>query len=422
MRPSRIIAMLAVALPCAARAAELQVTTSTQVLGYSDFLATNQDQGTIAQYLRVNVVSLDPAGKLRLFGYGRLTGQLTTAAFDQRPELIKDSNIYGRLYYLYLDGRDVIPDHLDLRAGRTYVSQAALPSNIDGLFINAKNLGYQGVGATAFGGHRVLYDNAGEYDHPDDFSGGASLYFDTVRRTHVEGSYARTWLQSAYSRDYAAIDVNSVPFDRVNATGRMKYDVGDSRWAELLGNVSVYPFDPLDVPLVVKGEVLVERPTFDQFSFYSFFDVARYQEFSGAVEYEVLEGLRVNGRYAYENFAATKDNTDSYAHVIEGGVTFRMVKNLTVNANYLNRNGFAARLSGFRINAAYVIWKVGLMGGVDLNDFRRDLARSDTSTRYWAGVNYDVNKRFKVSVHAEEDVSFLYSHTFQGIAALIFQL
>ncbi|HUJ25534.1 MAG TPA: hypothetical protein VLW85_05930 [Myxococcales bacterium] len=424
MRPSRIIALtiLAAALPSAVRAADFQLNTSTQFVGYNDFLSSSQNQGTIAQYVRLNVTSLDEKGRFNVYAYGRIDGQLTTE-IESRPELINDSNLYGRLYYLYLDGRNVVPDHLDLKLGRTFVTQAALPSSIDGATINLRNVGAPGVGITAFGGHRVVFDNVTESDNADDLAAGGSVYFDTVRRTHLEASYARQWLKGDYSRDFAAVDVNSVPFDRVNVTGRAKYDVGESRWAELLGNVNVYPFNPLDVPLVLKGEVLVERPTFDQYSFYSYFDVARYQEFGGSAEYEVLPGLRVNGRYAYENFAATKDEVDQHAHVLEAGVVFRKVRNLVVNLSWLNRNGFNSRLSGLRFNAAYALWqKLGLLAGIDFDDFRRDMARDGTSKRYWLGANYDFNKKITASIHAEDDVSYLFTHSFQGLAALVVHL
>ena len=426
MRPLRfvVLTVLAAALPSQVRATELQVTSSTQMLGYTDYLSApaNQDQGTLAQYLRANLVQLDQAGRFNIYAYGRLTGNLTTQ-IESRPEIIPDSNIYGRLFYLYVDGRNVVPEHLDLRLGRTYVTAAALPSSIDGATVNVRNVGMQGVGITAFGGHRVVFDNLTEADHVDDMVAGASVYFDTVRRTHVEASYARSWLQGDYARDFTAIDVSSFPLDRVNLTGRAKYDVGDTRWAELLGNVNVYPFDPIDVPLLIKGEVLVERPSFDQFSFYSFFDVARYQELSLGAEYEVLQGLRVNGRYAYENFAATKDEVDQHAHVIEAGVAFRMVPKLVVNLSYLNRNGFNSRLSGARLNASYlVLSSLSVVAGAGIDDFRQDLARTGSSKRYWLGANYDFNKRIGAQVHVEDDLSYVFTHSFQGAFALLVHL
>ncbi|HTO98542.1 MAG TPA: hypothetical protein VMK66_15945, partial [Myxococcales bacterium] len=322
----------------------------------------------------------------------------------------------------YLDARDVIPDHFDLKLGRTYVPQSAITSTVDGGYVNARNLGLRGLGLTAFGGHKVTYDNLAEVGNADDLAAGGSVYVDLVRRTHLEASYARKWIGGDYAQDFASLDVNTVPFAFLGLTGRAKYDLGESRWAELLAGVSLTPFDPLEIPLVIKGEVIVERPSFDQFSFYRYFGVARYQEFGGALEYEVLEGLRLNARYAYENFAGANDDVDQHANVIEAGASFRRVRNLVVNASFLNRNGFGARLSGLRLNAAYALGKLGLLAGIDYDDFRRDLARTDTSKRYWAGANYEINKNFTVSVHGEDDISYLFTHTLQGVAALVFHL
>jgi hypothetical protein len=370
----------------------------------------------------VNLTTLDQAGRFNVYGYGRLTGNLTRQV-ESRPEIIPDSNLNGRLFYLYLDGRNLVPNHLDLRLGRTYVAQAALPSSIDGATVNVRNAGAPGVGLTAFGGHRVVFDNLTEADNTSDLAAGASVYLDSVRRTHIEASYARSWTRGDYARDFTAIDLSSFPLERVNLTGRAKYDVGETRWAELLGGVNVYPFDPVDVPLLIKGEVLVERPTFDQDSFYRFFDVARYQELGASVEYEALQGLRLNARYAYETFGATKDEVDQHAHVVEGGLAFRMVRRLVVNLTWLNRNGFNSRLSGLRLNASWLPLDVlGLFAGAGVDDFRQDLARSGTSKRYWLGANYDFNRRIGAQVHVEDDLSYVFTHSLQGACALIVHL
>ena len=64
------------------------------------------------------------------------------------------------MYYLYLDYRDAVKDHLDVRAGRTYVYSAAVSGTIDGLYLDFRNLGP--VGVTLFGGRNVIFDNKSE--------------------------------------------------------------------------------------------------------------------------------------------------------------------------------------------------------------------------------------------------------------------
>jgi hypothetical protein len=414
MSTKRLLAavLMATALPPLARAAEYQVTSSSQIVLFNDLLSSDKNQGNLAQYLRLNFSGLDKEGKYSIVGYGRLIGQFTTE-WEPRPELISGANLYGRLYYLYLDARDVVPDRLDLRLGRTYVTAAALTGTLDGAALHAHNLGIDGFGATAFGGRRVTFDNLTETGNAKDVLAGGSLYFDTVKSTHLEASYARKWVDGDYAQDFAAFDLRTSPLDLLTLTGRVKYDLGASRWAEILVGASVVPFDPTEIPLVLKAEFYVSQPSFDQYSFYRYFNVNRYQELGASAQYEVLESLQLNVRYAYEDF-----DDDQHAHVVEGGIGWRPLQALSLNASYLNRNGFGGRVSGLRCNGSYVIGDATLAAGVDFDDFRRELARTGTSKRYWAGVSYAFNKVFSAQVHGEDALSYVYSHALQGTVAL----
>ena len=186
MRIIRIVVILmAVAcLPLLSHAAEVQVASSTQYLWYQDFLSDDTHQSDAAEYLRLNVTKLDKEGKINLYGYGRVIKQFTTSIED-RPELADDT--FGRLYYFYLDYRDAVKDHLDLKAGRTYVSQAAISGTIDGVYLDFRNLGP--VGVTLFGGRNVLFDNKSEIGTGGDAITGMSVYFNTIKYTHIEVSY-----------------------------------------------------------------------------------------------------------------------------------------------------------------------------------------------------------------------------------------
>ena len=99
------------------------------------------------QYLRMNVTKIDKEGKLNFYGYGRATKVISTPTEDTE----------GRLYYFYVDYRDALKEHLDLRAGRTYVNAAAISGTVDGLYADVKNLGP--VGITLFGGRNVIFDD-----------------------------------------------------------------------------------------------------------------------------------------------------------------------------------------------------------------------------------------------------------------------
>jgi hypothetical protein len=399
--------MLAATAPSLARATQVQVTSSTQYLWYEDLLSNHTDQQDVAEYLRLNVLSLDKDGKINLYGYGRVIGQLSTDS-ESRPKLIGDDTT-GRLYYLFLDYKDVVKGHLDLKAGRTFVTAAAIPGLMDGLQVNAKNLGFSGLGVTAFGGHRVVFDNKVEVGGVGDALAGGSVYLDTVKATHLELSYAQKWADEHFAQEMAALDVSTTPHQMVNLVGRMKYDLVESKPAEILLGANLFPMKDL----VVRAEYCDSRPTFDKSSFYRFFNVNDYQELGASVEYRLLERYRLSGRYAAEDF-----DKGSSAQVYGAGIFAHPVDALTLDLSYDQRQGFGSRLSGVRFHGAYQFWKATVRAGIDYDDFRRADSRSDTAKKYWAGGEVQLNSMFGVSLKVEEDVTFYFSHAYQGFAAL----
>src|SRR3989339_373345 len=134
MRVMKLLVML-MALACVpllSHAAEVKLTSSTQYLWYQDLIAADKEKSLqdIAQYLRVNVTNVDKEGDINVYAYGRATKQVSTS-----------QDLEGRLYYLYVDYRNAIKEHLDLRAGRTYVNAAAISGTVDGFHADVKNLG-----------------------------------------------------------------------------------------------------------------------------------------------------------------------------------------------------------------------------------------------------------------------------------------
>jgi hypothetical protein len=224
------VILIAVAcLPWLSHAAEGKVTSSTQYLWYQDFLSDDIHQSDVAQYLRLDVTKLDKAGKINLYGYGRVIKQISTSVED-RPEIADDT--FGRMYYFYLDYRDAVKDHLDLRAGRTFVSAAAISGTIDGLYLDIKNVGP--VGVTLFGGRNVLFDNKSEIGTSGDTIAGMSVYFDTIKYTHVEVSYGRKYSDSDLARENVGLDFSTTPHEKVNLYGRLQYDTAADKIGEFL--------------------------------------------------------------------------------------------------------------------------------------------------------------------------------------------
>jgi hypothetical protein len=401
------IAAVLIAVACApllSLAAEGQVAGSTQYLWYQDFLSDDDDQDEIAQYLRLDVTKLDKEGKINVHGYGRVIKQFSTSIED-RPELA--SRTYGRLYYFYLDYRDAVKDHLDLRAGRTYVHAAAVSGTVDGLYVDLKKLGP--VGVTLFGGRNVTFDNKTEIGSGGDGLAGMSVYFDTIKYTHAEVSYGRKYTDSDLARENVGLDFTTTPHEMVNIYGRVQYDIVADDYGELLFGAKVAPLKSL----ILRGEYFQSHPSFDEFSFYSFFNVNDYKELSLAAEYRLTSDYGINGRYAREDFG---DDADANLYGI--GFHARPIKDLSLNASYEKRDGYAGRLSGIRFHGAYRISKAAISAGIDYDDFRRESSREGNAKKYWAGVSYEINKMFSALVRVEDNTNFAFNHSYQGFAAL----
>lgn len=407
MRITRLTVVLACALcvPLHALAATVQATSSTQFLWYPDFLSDNQDQHDVAQYLRLRA-TFDDKENIRLTGYGRLVRSFD-ATPENRPEI--DNDLTGRLYYLYLDYRDLVPGVLDLRAGRAYVGTAAIPALVDGLQLRARNLALPGLGASAFGGHRVTFENRGEISDSRDAIFGGSLFYETVRQTYAEVSYARDYRRGDLSRETAAVDLTSTPHRMIALNGRLAYDLVTEKRSEVVVGARLMPLDRL----VVNGEYYDALPSFERESFYRFFGVDRFRQIAVAAEYAVLDTLRLSANYAHERFSGGEN-----ADVVGGGVALNPVRNLAVNASYENRSGYAGRLDGIRASASYHLRRATLFAGADYADFRREESRDGDTRMYWAAVQYEFDKRVSAALRAQRSENFLFDASYQGFVSL----
>jgi hypothetical protein len=390
-----VMLMALMCVPLLSHGAEVKLTSSTQYLWYQDLLA-DQSQQDFAQYLRVNVNKIDKEGKLNIYAYGRATKQTTTS-----------QDFQGRLYYFFVDDRDAFQEHLDIRAGRTYVNAAAVSGTIDGVYLDLKNLGPMGV--TVFGGRHVIFDNKQEVGTSDDGLMGMSVYLDTVKNTHVELSYGRKNTEAGLARETVGLDFSTTPIGVANFYGRVKYDTSAETYNEVLFGAKVAAMKDL----VLRAEYYESYPTFDLASIYSIFAVEQYKETSIAAEYQFHKNYRVSVKYARENFGG-----DITGDLYQVGFLARPVKDLTVNAIYEKRNGYAGELSGLRLNGEYKIEKLALSAGIDYDDFRREASREGYAKKYWAGLNYEFTKIVSAVVRMEDNVNFTYDHSYQGYAAI----
>ena len=104
--------------------AEIHGRSSTQLLWFNDFY--NGRTTELAEYLQLSITKLDKDGKFSIYGYGRGTQDLTSG-----------DGINGRLYYLYLDCRDLF-DKVDIKAGRQFVNLSAGTTIIDGIQVGCR--------------------------------------------------------------------------------------------------------------------------------------------------------------------------------------------------------------------------------------------------------------------------------------------
>ena len=238
---------------------------------------------------------------------------------------------------------------------------------------------------------------------------GMSVYFDTIKNTHVEVSYGRKYADTDVARENLGLDFSTTPIANANFYGRMKYDTISESYNEMLFGAKVSPLKDL----ILRGEYYQSYPTFDIASVYSVFAVDQYKEKSISAEYQLSDKYRVSVKYAREDFSGDAD-----ADLYEVGLLARPMKDLTINASYEKRNGFAGQLSGFRLSGEYKIDKAALLAGIDYDDFRRDLSREGIAKKYWAGVNYEFTKMISAIVRVEDNVNFNYDSNYQGYAAV----
>jgi hypothetical protein len=403
--------LITLGMPLLTHAAEVQLTSSTQSLFYQDILAADKTKtiNEAVESLRLNITNLDKEGKLNIYAYGRANQQLWSS-----------SDLEGRLYYFYLDYRDAFNEHLDVRAGRTFVNAAAISGTIDGLYVNLKNLGP--LGFTAFGGRNVIFENNLETSTLNDALIGMSVYLDTIKNTHVEVSYGKKYSgvegDAEVVRENVGLDFSTTPIDgMVNFYTQVKYDIISESYNALLFGLKINPIEDL----ILRGEYYDSYPTFDTKSIYRVFAVTHYNEVGVSAEYQLTNNYRVSVKYTREDFTG-----DATANVYRVGFLARPIKNLTINASYEKRDGYAGELGGIQLYGEYRIDKAKIMAGIDYDDFRRQTDPADpgeenrqgTARKEWVGLGYQFTKTISVVVRLENNVNFNYDNTYQGYVAI----
>lgn len=389
---------LLLASPLAAEAVDMGVTSSTQFLWFNDVL-TGEDDEMFAQYLKVGVTKLNEANTATIHGYGRATYR--SAVGNETEDLL------GRLYYFYLDYRDVVKD-VDVIAGRHFVNTPAGTALLDGATLSIRNVGP--VGLRVLGGRNVIFSgDRNEITGSDDLFIGAAVSTDAIKLTHIEAGYSQKTDDADVARETVGITVTTYLPKRIAVYGEAKYDLISEATNELLVGIK---FSPLE-QMTVTGEYYQSYPTFDATSVYSVFAVSQYQETVLKADYALSDNYKVFLAYAAEDF-----NDGADANRYEAGLAASPMANLHLNISYDKRNGYGGELSGIRLNGKYLMGDTSLQAGIDRDNFRRETFSDETVKRYWLGGTHKLNKTVSLLVRAEDNVNVKYDHQYQGVAAV----
>ncbi len=401
MRRTSLLLCLALLLsmPLAAHAVDMRVTSSTQYLWFNDIL-NGEDDEMLAQYLKMSITKVNPGDTISIQGYGRGTYRST--------DVKGADDLFGRLYYMYLDYRNVVTN-VDLIAGRHYVALPAGSALIDGGTLNIRNVGP--VDLRVLGGRNVVFSGGrGEITGGNDRFLGASISTDAVKLTHIEAGYARKTDDSDVARETVGITITTYLPKRVAVYGDAKYDLLSEATNELLAGIK---FSPLE-RLTLTGEYYESYPTFDATSIYSVFAVNQYQETLVRAEYAVTDAYKLFVSYAAEDFNDGED-----ANLYHAGISARPIADLVLNLSYDKRNGYGGVLSGFRVNGRYSLSeKTAVSAGIDRDDFRRETFADESVKKYWIGGTHRFNKTVSLMVRAEDNVNVNYNHQYQGVASV----
>lgn len=378
-----LLLLAAMFTPLKSWAVDIHGRSSTQFLSFiNDF--NNHRETDIAQYLLMNVTSIDKDGKFSIHGYGRGVQDLNNG-----------NGTTGRLYYLYGEYRDLF-DKADVRLGRQFVNLSAGSAIIDGIQVDLKNIGP--VGFTVLGGRDVVFGLDGEIGHEGNYDMGLSAYLLGFKKTQLDVSWLRKWDSGDVSRDIIGGNFNHYLFDNVRLYANARYDLNGEVFNEVLAGVKYFP----TANLIFTGEWYQSYPTFDTTDIFSVFAVNRYQEYVFRADYTINDFIAVHGGYTKEDFG---DNSTS--DVVEVGVSLHPIDQVTVNLSYDRTSGYGGELNGGILDVAYDYSRnVQLAAGMTYDVFNRDFFPSstgnETAQRYFVGGKYRFAKNLQASLRIDD--------------------
>jgi len=345
----------------------------------------------IYQYLLVNAQQITDKG-LSFAGYGRVATDLTN-----------EVDIDSRLYYAYLEQKELIAD-LDVRLGRQFISTTAGASVLDGLYLKYHDWGPMDV--TLFGGGDVTYY---EGYNARDLVWGAEVSGRFVDRLDLGLSYLQKWDGSDLTHELFGLDVD------YELPGRAAF-YNETQFNYLANSISYFLIGAKyfgDPKWSLRGEYLYSQPLFSSLSIFSVFAADEYEEVLAEFTYKLGPGLRSFARYTRELYLEVDD-----ANVFEAGVEKIRTRHFSGYLTAMYRDDDEGQdLKGFKIRGAYYFNKKLEAGlGLHLDVLERRLEETDetTSRRYWADVTAHLNKTVSVQAKIENVESDLWDRYTRG--------
>ena len=353
------------------------------------------------QYLRIAMQDLVKGRDISVFGYGRY-------GFNEAAD--PDAN--GRLYYLYVDWRNVWKDWLNLRLGRQWTNLVADSRIIDGGQLDFE-LGP--VGVVLLGGRDVIFDEFGEDTKGGDTAWGGEAYLRNVKDLNVSISYAEKYDEGDLARRIAAYDFGYTFKGVSRLYSEMRYDIIGERISEALAGLKIFPTDRW----TIRGEYFFSYPTFDATSIYAIFAASEFHAGSLFMDYYISERLSFYGGYTAE-FFEINDAEDDDAHLFEVGAHTK-VEGIRLAGAVVVREGYPGDIIGFSLSAdrSFLNHKLDLAAGIDYDIYQRDeMTDDEIATKYWCGGRYHFTKKISLALHVENTESATQEHNFAGWSSL----
>lgn len=381
----------------AAQAVSLSGRASTQALWFTD--EADRDHLDLAQYARLHVRNLDPGNTMYVTGYGRAWGDVQ-----------QGGGVEGRLYYLYLDKRELVRK-TNVRVGRQFFFVSAGSAIVDGARVDTRILGPLAV--TVVGGRHVFYDLDGEGTKGGDAAAAVQAELTIIPEGSLAVSYFTTYDESELARQIFGLSANK-RFSRYGELyTQLRYDYLSEVWSEIQAGART-----AIVPrLTLNAEYFRSIPVFDASSIYVVFAVEEFQEILLRADYDLTAKITLNGEYRNESFGG-----GDHANGGEAGVRFRPKDGTSLYGAGIWRVGTGGNLYGFELSGDTVFGKmVTLAAGVQHDSFRRELMTGyDTATRLWAGAEARLRKDLSVSARVEDTMSDKYDNDVRARIALNF--